>query len=88
MNKRRQNIFENLLKDAKVFEQQNVKDGKKADHENKVPSTVKAHSALQYAQEENATFETLFEEICKTLDSVSTPIFEIFTHFISSNRIS
>ena len=70
INKRRTQMFENLEKDVKAFEAEDIAEKRHPDHENSLSAVEKVQTALRRLTRQNDAFERLFEDISMSLSSV------------------
>ncbi|KAI4174351.1 MAG: hypothetical protein LQ346_008250 [Caloplaca aetnensis] len=70
MSKRRERVFENLGKDISNLEAEDIKNSIAPEHEREISAAEKTQFALRRTQRETEAYESLFEDICKSLTEV------------------
>ena len=80
MSKNREHVFETLKEDVERFEKEDIEDGKLPEHESKESAVEKVQNALVRIQQHSQAYDILFEDVCMTLDSVSSIIFPTSLH--------
>ncbi len=71
MSKRREKVFENLGKDISNLEDEDIKNGIAPEHPDQISAAEKTQFALRRTQKETEAYESLFEDICRSLTEVS-----------------
>lgn len=71
MSKRREKVFENLGKDISNFEAEDLAHGIKPEHKDEKSAAEKTQYALRRTQKETEAYESLFNDICMSLNEVS-----------------